>query len=789
MKKLRIAISSLLCASLFFTTACGASDDTATNVSTEKGRFVQSMITPENAKNSSNSNLLKDPSGKFIFFSGDYTKKYESSDNGDTWAESDGPGAKNPDIQNSIYGITSDAEGNLYGIIYEFSEDTSQSSSSFVKLLEDGTFEKISFPEMKTYQDDPTLTSDIMIATILPNGKALIYFTAYTSFNTVNEDSSATSITIAETSFSENDVEQQDIKIIGVFDISTGQKEIDLSSFAPNWDPSSYASNKDTLILFDSEGNGTKINLSDGSVAGTISIPMSDNGYLQGSYNLTDDGTLYSLDSTALYKITDSATEKIADSAPFAFGAPSAFTNNLYLLDDQNFIASVQSMGNTDIYKYTYDPNATKDPNKVLTVWSLNDDSSIRSLISEFSQTNPDATITYTPAIADIYSTYSSSEQENTTTQDDAIKALNTELLSGKGPDIIFLDGLSAASYAEKGTLLDLTDKVDTSKIFKEILDASKSDGKLYSLPTHFSIPLLVGEKDSFSSVSTQTDLAKAIAAGKDIVVNNNNDTSDPFASIPENERPVIKFESFDELFSTMWNTSANAIIADNKLQEEELRTFLTNIKTISDKYKLAQPLVSGDSSYSGGDVAMISSTGAVYYGSSMGYMDQRALYGALDYNYISSLEMFKMDATSEDVSFIGFPGLSDGVWNPTGLLAVNANSKKSDFAVEFVNTAFSLEAQSVFNNGLPVTQEAVDAQIKQIDEMYKKYPNETSPSSFTFDFSTITSKIKTPYFYDAQTYSKVNTAAYSFCEGSTDLDATINKIKEDFRSYLAERE
>lgn len=42
---------------------------------------------------------------------------------------------------------------------------------------------------------------------------------------------------------------------------------------------------------------------------------------------------------------------------------------------------------------------------------------------------------------------------------EDTIRALNTELLGGKGADVLILDGLPVESYQEKGILLDIQKK------------------------------------------------------------------------------------------------------------------------------------------------------------------------------------------------------------------------------------------------------------------------------------------------------------------------------------------
>ena len=42
-------------------------------------------------------------------------------------------------------------------------------------------------------------------------------------------------------------------------------------------------------------------------------------------------------------------------------------------------------------------------------------------------------------------------------TRTDALKTLNTEIMAGKGPDILILDGISSETYVEQGMLEDLS--------------------------------------------------------------------------------------------------------------------------------------------------------------------------------------------------------------------------------------------------------------------------------------------------------------------------------------------
>ena len=60
-------------------------------------------------------------------------------------------------------------------------------------------------------------------------------------------------------------------------------------------------------------------------------------------------------------------------------------------------------------------------------------------------------------------------EDEAALTRTDAIKQLNTELMSGSGPDLIVMDGLSVEKYTDMGLLLPLDVNVSDDRCFENI--------------------------------------------------------------------------------------------------------------------------------------------------------------------------------------------------------------------------------------------------------------------------------------------------------------------------------
>ena len=56
-----------------------------------------------------------------------------------------------------------------------------------------------------------------------------------------------------------------------------------------------------------------------------------------------------------------------------------------------------------------------------------------------------------------------------TGSREDALTQLNTQLLAGSGPDVLILDDMPVDSFIEKGLLMDLSGKVDTSGMLENM--------------------------------------------------------------------------------------------------------------------------------------------------------------------------------------------------------------------------------------------------------------------------------------------------------------------------------
>lgn len=137
-------------------------------------------------------------------------------------------------------------------------------------------------------------------------------------------------------------------------------------------------------------------------------------------------------------------------------------------------------------------------------VYSLYQNMYLNNVVREYASKNPGTSVELEIGIT---------EDDENTTPSDAIKKLNTELLSGNGPDVILVDGLPVQKMKKNGTLEDLTNlksEIESKyKVFNNIVDEDSKEA--YEIPTHFSFAVQAGSEkfskaDSINKIYNQFD-------------------------------------------------------------------------------------------------------------------------------------------------------------------------------------------------------------------------------------------------------------------------------------------
>ena len=180
-------------------------------------------------------------------------------------------------------------------------------------------------------------------------------------------------------------------------------------------------------------------------------------------------------------------------------------TNNMsgYAMLSDSRVAALMQDWSTDpttyqlIVLHRVDASEIKEK-KVLTLACMYLDWNLRSMIVEYNKTNDE----YRINVVD-YSEYATDDDYNA-----GVTKLTTEIISGSVPDIFLTSNLPIDKYAAKGVIADLNTFMDGGNglsrdyFVPQSLNALEKDGKLYELPTSFSVQTAY----ALSSIASQYD-------------------------------------------------------------------------------------------------------------------------------------------------------------------------------------------------------------------------------------------------------------------------------------------
>ena len=218
-----------------------------------------------------------------------------------------------------------------------------------------------------------------------------------------------------------------------------------------------------------------------------------------------EEGTVFYVDSTGLYRYAfgGNVIEQVIDGSLNTIStANKAFEDMVLGPDGKIYIAEIDYNSSTmsgKLYSYTYSADTPTVPDTELTIYSLEDNSSIRQAVAMFQKKYPDIYLTLETGMSG----------DDGVTRTDALKTLNTEIMAGKGPDILILDGISSETYVEQGMLEDLSGILKAAGLLSNIEEAYKSeDGSIYEMPVKFGVPMIEGKKEDVDAVTDLTSLA-----------------------------------------------------------------------------------------------------------------------------------------------------------------------------------------------------------------------------------------------------------------------------------------
>ena len=265
------------------------------------------------------------------------------------------------------------------------------------------------------------------------------------------------------------------------------------------------------------------------------------------------------------------------------------------------------------------------------------------------------------------------------------VKNLNTQILSGKGPDIISVAGLPYDKYVSKKILANLSDMMagdksfDMSKYYTNIFDALKTNGSLYVLPTRFTFNVLMANQEILDQSSIKIDDGhwtwNDFKAASEKVTQKDGAGASNRAALPG-------VSSMELLNLFTGGSYSNYIDAEKKnagFTSQGFIDLLNTVKAFSDE-KLVNSNVQTD---------MVSVLDAAGRGSIV-------FYPCSIYDYI--MYWFMKSAFNDHLSLYKIPSAGDSgsrTFTTNSLYAINKNSKHKETAWEFLKVLLSDEIQS----------------------------------------------------------------------------------------------
>jgi len=356
------------------------------------------------------------------------------------------------------------------------------------------------------------------------------------------------------------------------------------------------------------------------------------------------------------------------------------------------------------------------------------------------------------------------------------ISRLNTEVLSGKGPDIMDTSGLSLGVYANKGAVIDLHEMMKkdnefkTSDYFDGLWKATEINGGLYALPTRYFVNTMMVNTKRLEQANVRLDDAKW--------------TWNDFFDIADK----IKKSSSDEVYALGTNGPKGELLYsiveadyeryvqhDKKkanFDSDEFRQMMQHVKGLYDKGFITN--------YDGGIDSM-----------------DKLMFVQNTYITPDMLAAFSYTPGWKSVLPPTAAGTSSGLpFQSMGSYSINAKSGVKDEAWQFLKFMVSPEMQqSPELGGIPMLKELVNTNFEEIK---KQVADGTSKMAIQIndpkDFARHVDEMKSmldntgkPSAMDPKISTIISDEFKTFMDGSKSADEVSKLIQSRVTTYLNE--
>lgn len=274
-------------------------------------------------------------------------------------------------------------------------------------------------------------------------------------------------------------------------------------------------------------------------------VPIERPDTLPAAAAMTEDGIYhYFVGSTGLYRrpLNGDFTQTVTDDILLNCMSSNFEAMGLYVEADGAYLIAGNEDGKMKLYSLSIQEGEAPAAEITLTVWAMESTPMLQIAAQRYQSLYPEVKLRLVTG---------RSAEGDSVSEEDILRQLNTELLSGEGPDCLVLDGLPIQSYIRQGMLQNLVGLVTESDFYSNILNGYAGEDGLYAVPAFFAAPVFATVQTEGVPASLE-ELAQLFESG------------------------ACTAGSWKEIFEAVYPAVANRIFPDGEsLDETALSDFL----------------------------------------------------------------------------------------------------------------------------------------------------------------------------------------------------------------------
>lgn len=478
-------------------------------------------------------------------------------------------------------------------------------------------------------------------------------------------------------------------------------------------------------------------------------------------YSVEKDETTHAINGEVLNSCIDTINEPITglavqgENIVVCTAGKSGSESNLYFLQKEQ--TKKNEKDKTDTGK-----------NTVLKIYSLKENSMIRSSLAFFRREHTDISINYTVGYTG----------EDGFSVSDAIRKLNTEIMADEGPDIIVLDNLPVEEYISKGVLEPVTDIVNEKKdeIFFNMIEGYNKESEIFCVPTTFRIPVIIGNSEVVSAESS-----KAVIDQME-------------HQMEQQESPVLTRQDFP--YAAMYMFVTSGMVEKDGMNEEKLTAYYNDLLRLKEMGNVTDKIV-GESDYSMNQTVDIFPYGESDVPSDIYFGEAKAGVGQIA--YADSYIKLKSARKQADIQFDYLNKSGGNYYIPTEVLGINSRSSYKDAAKEFLSLYLTEEVQNTNTMGFSINRNsmrnsaAVTDSPQYYSTIYKNLEDTSGLDLYTLstdEFNELLQFVEladTPVRVDAVVTETVMEQADKILYEGLDVQTAVQTVCDKINLYLKE--